>query len=62
MMRMLLQSTAVALGLVTVVLGVMVIIGKTDFLPYLIGAAVLFVGDLLLLLLQNQKGNKALEK
>lgn len=43
---MLLQSTALALGLVVVVLGIMVIIGKSEFLPFLLAAAVLLVINL----------------
>lgn len=45
MLKMLLQTFAVSLGLVAVVLGIMVLIGKTEFLPYFIGAAVLSIGD-----------------
>lgn len=46
MRKMLLQSTALALGLVVVVLGIMVIIGKSEFLPFLLAAAVLLVINL----------------
>lgn len=60
MLKMMMQSTVIALGLVVVVLGIMVIIGKTDFLPFLIGAGVLFVGDLVVLLVlrKNEAASK----
>ncbi|MCQ9165941.1 hypothetical protein [Arthrobacter sp. STN4] len=46
MKKMLLQSFALAFGIVVVVLGIMILIGKGAFLPYFIIAAVLLVAAL----------------
>lgn len=55
MLKMIVQATALALGLVTVVLGVVAIAGRTELVPFVIGAAVITVALLVVLFVQKKK-------
>ncbi|MGA7203489.1 MAG: hypothetical protein WBX27_02540 [Specibacter sp.] len=58
MFKMIVQATALALGLVTVVLGVVALTGRTELVPFVIGAAVITVALLVVLFVDKKKSAK----
>ena len=59
MLKMLVQSSALALGLVTVVLGVVALAGHAELFPFVIGAAVITVVLVVLWIVESRKGAAA---
>lgn len=59
MSTLLLHTFSMAFPMVVVVLGILLLVGKTVFLPWFIGALVLMIALLVLLFLDKKKGAAA---
>ena len=59
MLKLLLHTFSMAFPIVVVVLGIMVLIGKSVFLPFFIGALVIMLVVLVLLFLDKKKDRAA---
>ncbi|MFC8303600.1 hypothetical protein ACFUCV_07910 [Specibacter sp. NPDC057265] len=55
MLKLLLHTFSLAFPIVVLVLGILVLVGKTVFLPWFIGALVIMVVLLVLLVLDRKK-------
>lgn len=59
MVKLLLHTFSMAFPIVVLVLGILVLVGKTVFLPFFIGALVIMLALLVLLFIDKKKDKQA---